>query len=82
MATGEVYGKSTIGEIVFASVLSCVVAALAAIVGFVGGIFLCGLLFSGEARESALHVGPTLALLSGSAVFVICFRKIITYGDR
>ena len=73
--------KATIGENVFATLLAGVAAAIAAVVGFVGGIFLCGWLFTGEATESALIVGPALALVMAVAAFVIVFRKIITYGD-
>jgi ABC-type multidrug transport system permease subunit len=73
--------KTTIGENVFAIVLSGVAAAIAALVGFVGGIFLCEWLFTGEMTEWALIVAPALALVMAVAAFVIVFRKIITYGD-
>jgi hypothetical protein len=47
-----------IGGFLFATVLATFAALVAAAVGFVGGIFLCGLLFSGEATESGLVVAP------------------------
>jgi len=73
--------KTTSGENVFATVLSGVLAALAGIVGFVGGIFLCQTLLSGEMAEWALVLAPAMALVMAVATFVIVFRKIITYGD-
>jgi ABC-type multidrug transport system permease subunit len=72
--------KSTLGEILFATVLAGVAAALAAVLGFVGGIFLCGRLLSGEMTEWALIVGPALALLMAVGTFVLLFWKIIRYG--
>jgi hypothetical protein len=73
--------KATIGENVFATVLSAIAAVIAALVGFVGGIFLCGWLLSGEMTQWGLIVAPALALVMAVAAFVIVFRKIITYGD-
>ena len=75
------HSQRTIGEIVFAIVLSAMAAALAAIAGFVGAVFLCAKLFSGETREAALILGPATALVLAVVAFSICFRKIITYGD-
>jgi ABC-type multidrug transport system permease subunit len=73
--------KATFGEIVFASVLSAMAAALAAVLGFVGRIFLCGWLLSGEMTEWGLVAGPGLALLMAVGAFVLVFRKIIHYGE-
>jgi hypothetical protein len=79
MATSKV--APTIGELFFAIVLASIAAVLAGISGFVLGIFLCGRFLSGEATESALVVGPTAALLFGSAAFALVFRWIVHYGD-
>lgn len=73
--------KRTIGEIIFAIVLSAVAAALAAVAGFVGATFLCAKLLSGEAGEAALVLAPVTALVLAVIAFSICFRKIITYGE-
>ena len=73
--------KSTAGEILVAVLMSGVAAVFAAVVGFVGAIFLCSKLFSGEARESALILAPATALVLAFAVFVFAFRKISTYGE-
>jgi hypothetical protein len=73
--------KTAIGENVFATLLAGVAAAIAAVVGFVGGIFLCGWLLRGEMTQWGLIVAPALALVMAVTAFVIVFRKIITYGD-
>jgi len=73
--------KSTLGENFIAVLISGVAAVLAAIVGAIGGIFLCTKLFTGEGTESALVVAPVLALLVGTAVFVLAFRKLSSYGE-
>jgi hypothetical protein len=65
-----------IGAILFAVVLATIAGALAAVVGFAGGIFLCGRLFTGEATESALAVGPLLAVILGVTAFILTFRKL------
>ncbi len=74
--------KSTRGEILVAVLISGVLAVLAAIGGFVAGIFLCRLFFSGESSESALILAPATALLVGAAAFVFAFRKMSSYGER
>ncbi len=73
--------KSTAGESIIAFVISVVAAALAAIVGFVGAIFLCGKLLSGEMTEWALILAPATALTFAAAAFVFAFRKISRYGE-
>jgi hypothetical protein len=73
--------KSTIGENAVAITIAGATAAIAAIAGFVGGVFLCGLLFKGEATESGLVVAPALALVLGVAAFVFTFSKIASYGE-
>ncbi len=73
--------RPAIGEIVFAIVLSLVVASLAAVAGFFGAAFLCAKLLSGEAGEAALVLAPATAAVLAMVAFSICFRKIITYGD-
>jgi hypothetical protein len=73
--------RPTIGEIVFAIVLSLVVASSAAVAGFFGAAFLCAKLLSGESGEAALVLAPATALALAIAAFSICFRKIITYGE-
>ncbi len=74
--------KSTIGEIIFATVISCVAAVLAAIAGGVGTIAVCAKLLQGETSEWVLVLAPAVGLLLAAAVFIIVFRKIITYGER
>lgn len=73
--------KSTVGESFIAFVMSGVAALLAAVVGFVGAIFLCEKLFSGEMTEWALILAPATALVFAATVFVFAFRKISTYGE-
>jgi len=73
--------RPTIGEIVFAIVLSLVVASLAAVAGFFGAAVLCAKLLSGESGEAALVLAPATAGLLAMVTFSICFRKIITYGE-
>jgi len=73
--------KSTRGEILVAVLISGVLAVLAAIGGFVAGVFLCTKLFTGEGTESGLVVATALALLVGTAVFVFAFRKLSKYGE-
>jgi hypothetical protein len=73
--------KSILGENFVAILISGVIAVLAAVVGAIGGIFLCTKLFTGEGTESALVVAPALALLVGTAVFVFAFRKLSKYGE-
>lgn len=73
--------QRTIGEIIFAIVLSGVAAAIAAVAGFVGAAFLCAKLLIGEAGEAALVLDPATALVLAVVAFSVCFRKIITYGD-
>jgi hypothetical protein len=69
------------GELMFAICIASICALLAAVVGFVGAIFLCGRLFSGEMTEWALILAPLAALLFGAAAFDITFRWIVHYGD-
>jgi hypothetical protein len=73
--------QRTIGELIFAIVLSAVVAAIAAAAGFVGAAFLCAKLLSGEAGEAALVLDPAVALVLAAIAFSICFRKLITNGE-
>jgi len=73
--------QRTIGEIFFAVALSAVAAALAAIAGFVGAIFLCAKLLTGEAGEAALVLAPATAVVLAVVVFSIFYGKIITYGE-
>lgn len=73
--------KSTVGESLIAVLMSGVAALLAAVVGFVGAIFLCSKLFSGEATESALILAPATAIVFAVAVFVFAFWKISMYGE-
>jgi low affinity Fe/Cu permease len=74
--------KTTIGENIFATVLASIAAFLAGVVGFVGGIFLCGTLLSGEMTQWALLVAPAAALTVAVAAFVFVFGKIINYGEQ
>ena len=73
--------QRTIGEVIFAIVLSLIVASLAAVAGFFGVAFLCAKLLIGESGEAALVLAPATAGVLAIAAFSICFRKIITYGD-
>jgi hypothetical protein len=69
--------KFTPGEILFATLWSAFAALLAGVIGFVGGIFLCSRLFTGEGTESALIVGPFLGLLLGVIAFISTFRMVL-----
>jgi len=73
--------KWTMSEIIIAVVLSTAVAAIAATVGFVGAVLLCAKFLRGEAGEAGLVLGPVMALVFAVVAFVICFWKIITYGQ-
>jgi len=81
LGMSTVRSQRTIGEIIFAIVLSAVVAAIAAAAGFVGAALLCAKLLSGEASEASLVLAPATAMVLAMAAFYICFRKIITYGE-
>ena len=72
--------KSSPGEIFIACIVGAVAAFFAAAVGFVGGVFLCENLLTGEATEWVLIAGPATALIFGIAGFVFAFRKIVTIG--
>jgi hypothetical protein len=74
--------RPTIGEIVFAIVLSLVVASLAAVVGFFGAAVLCAKLLSGESGEAVLVLAPATAFALALVAFSICFQRIITYGEN
>ena len=82
MRVSHGHPRPTIGEIVFAIVLSLVVASLAALAGFFGAAFLCAKLLSGESGEAALVLAPATAGVLAIVAFFICFRKVITYGER
>ena len=73
--------KSTVGESIVTVLMSGVAAAIAAIVGFVGAIFLCQTLLHGEMTEWALVLAPATALIFAVIVFVTVLRKIGTYGE-
>ncbi len=74
--------KSTVGESIVAALISGVAAVIAAIVGFVGEIFICQTLLRGEMTEWALVLAPATALVLAVSVFVIALRKIGTYGEH
>jgi len=73
--------KSATGEIIVAMLIAGPAAVLAATAGFVGGIWICSVVLTGEATESALFVAPATAVVLAIAVFIIVFRKMTTYGD-
>jgi hypothetical protein len=62
--------KSTTGEIIIAMFIAGVAAVLAVVAGFLGGIWICGVVFSGEATESALIMATATAIVFGIAVFI------------
>jgi hypothetical protein len=69
------------GELVVPLLLASVPAAIAGIVGFVGGIFLCQRFLRGESTEWGLIAGPLLAVILGGVGFVIAFRWFFRYGS-
>jgi len=73
--------RYTAGEIFFATLLGLVAATLLAIAAFVGAIFVCGLIFTGEASYSSLFWGPVAALTVGVGTFALVFRGILHYGN-
>ena len=73
--------SATPGELLFAILSAAGIAALAGLVGFLGGTILCARLLVGEATEWALIVAPATALLFGVAAFGISFLWILHYGD-
>jgi len=70
-----------VGELVVPLLLASVPAAIAGLVGFVGGIFLCERLLRGELTEWALVAGPLLAAIAGGTVFVLAFSRFFRYGN-
>jgi hypothetical protein len=72
--------KSTFGEILFATVLSCVAAGLAAVAGIAAGVFLAGWLNGRGMWADAYIVLIGMMLLMPVGVFVLVFWKIIHYG--
>lgn len=73
--------KSTAGELLFAFLISAVVAVLAAVAGWFVGALLPMMLFSGESTESGLVLDPAMALVFGAVVFVFAFRKLSKFGE-
>ncbi len=73
--------KYTLGEVLFATLLGLVAATLTAIAAFVGAIFICARLFTGEASYSSLLFGPVAALITGVVAFILTFRWILHYGN-
>jgi hypothetical protein len=70
----------TIGELMFAILLAFVCALLAAIVGFVGAIFLCQRLLVGEKTEWAFILAPVGAILFGVPGFLGVFRGLLHFA--
>jgi len=68
--------RRSLADFLFPLTISVLLAAIAAVVGFVAGVGLCDKLFSGEASESGLIVAPVLALFCGLATFLIAFWKL------
>lgn len=73
--------RYTVGEIAFAAIIGLVVAALTAIAVFVGVIFLCARLFTGEASYSGLLYGPLAAIMTATAAFAVVFLRVLRYGN-
>lgn len=73
--------RYTLGELFFATVSGLVAAALTALAAFVGMIFACAYIFTGEASYSSLVLGPLAALIAGVVAFFAAFRWILRYGD-
>lgn len=73
--------RQTIGEIVFAIVLSSIVASLAAVAGFFVAAFLCAKLLRGESGEAILVLAPGAALASAMVAFSISFKNVIAFGE-
>jgi hypothetical protein len=70
-----------VGEFVVPLLLASVPAAIAGIIGFVGGIFLCARFLKGESTEWALVAGPLLAVIAGGTVYVLAFSWLFRYGN-
>jgi len=73
--------KSTFGEILFASVLASVAAALAGVAGLIGGILLHGWLYGRGMWVASFYAAFGMMLLVPLGVFVLVFWKIIRYGS-
>jgi hypothetical protein len=73
--------KSSFGEVAVAVLIAGAMAAVAALAGFAAGAIVPALLLSGEGSYSGLLFAPLTAIVLGVLVFVIAFRKIISYGN-
>jgi len=73
--------EHTLGEFLIAASIGLVAAAFAAVAAFVGVIFVCARLFTGEASYSSLGLAPVSSLAAGVVVFALVFRAILHYGD-
>lgn len=74
--------KASFGEVAVAILIAGAMAAVAAFAGLVGGFFFSAWLFpTGEGRESILMIAPVATIVPGVLVFVIAFRRIISYGN-
>lgn len=73
--------RPTLGESLVSTLIAAVCALIAAAIGFVGGVFLCGWLFTGEMAEWALIVAPVAALVFGVLTFVLVFRSFSRFGN-
>ncbi len=74
--------KSTVGENIFAILMSGIAAAFAAVMGFVSAIILCSTFLRGEVTEWDLILAPVTAVVFSVSAFVFAFRKISTYGEN
>ncbi len=68
--------RRTAAGFLFPLTIALLMAAIAAAIGFVGGIGLCSWMLSGEMGEWGLIVAPVLAVVLGLATFLFTLRKL------
>jgi nitrate reductase NapE component len=68
--------RRTAADFLFPLTIALLMAAIAAAIGFVGGIGLCSWMLNGEMGEWALILAPVLALAFGLATFLVALRTL------
>jgi hypothetical protein len=73
--------EPTSAEVFVSILLASVAGLIAALVGFMGGIFLAVHVVRDPDGESALLLAPATALGFGVIMFILTFRYFIRYGN-
>lgn len=74
--------KNMPGDFVVAAIAGLIAAALAAVAGFLAGMFASDMFLTGEASAwGGLTIGVPVALAFAVLAFAFTFRWVINYGD-